>query len=86
MTKPVVKPVSLDLMTKLLIQGHALLNQKLMTLAELLTNLIVLEGQISGTHIPILKDGKEVNLDFHIVSEEGVVKHIEMIEKQEENK
>ncbi len=57
-----------------------------MTLAELLTNLIVLEGQISGTHIPIFKDGKEVNLDFHIVSEEGVVKHIKMIEKQEEKK
>ena len=57
-----------------------------MTLAELLSNLIVLEGQISGTHIPILKNGKEVDLDFHIVSEEGVVKHIEMIEKQEEKK
>ena len=57
-----------------------------MTLAELLCNLIVLEGQISGTYIPILKGGKEVNLDFHIVSEDGVVKHIEMIEKQEEKK
>jgi len=52
-----------------------------MTLADLLCDLIILEGRISGTHIPILKDGKEVNLDFHIVSEEGVVKHIEMIEK-----
>lgn len=52
-----------------------------MTLADLLSNLIVLEGGISGTHIPILKDGKEVNLDFHIVFEEGVVKYIELIEK-----
>ena len=52
-----------------------------MTLADLLCDLIVLEGGISGTHIPILKDGNEVNLVFHIVSEDGVVKHIEMIEK-----
>lgn len=52
-----------------------------MTLADLLSDLIVLEGGISGTHIPILKDGKEVNLDFHIVSEDGIVKHIEMTEK-----
>lgn len=52
-----------------------------MTLADLLSDLIVLEGGISGTHIPILKDGKQVNLDFHIVSEEEVVKHIEIIEK-----
>lgn len=52
-----------------------------MTLADLLSNLIVIEGGISGTHVPILKDGKEVNLDFHIVSENEVVKHIEMIEK-----
>jgi len=52
-----------------------------MTLADLLSDLIVLEGGISGTHIPILKDGKEVNLDFHIVSEGGIVKHIEMTEK-----
>lgn len=52
-----------------------------MTLADLLSDLIVLEGSISGTNIPILKDGKEVDLDFHIVSEDGVVKHIEMTEK-----
>lgn len=52
-----------------------------MTLADLLSSLIVLEGQISGTHIPILKDGKEVNLDFEIASEDGVVKYIEMFEK-----
>lgn len=52
-----------------------------MTLADLLSDLIVLEGSISGTNIPILEDGKEVNLDFHIVSEGGVVKHIEMTEK-----
>lgn len=37
--------------------------------------------QLSSTDVPILKDGKEVNLDFHIVSEEGVVKHIEMDER-----
>jgi hypothetical protein len=53
-----------------------------MTLADLLSNLIVLEGQISGTRIPILKDGKEVNMDFRIVSEDGVVKHIEMFENE----
>ena len=52
-----------------------------MTLADLLCDLIVLEGGISGTHIHILKDGKDVNLDFRIASENGVVKHIEMIEK-----
>lgn len=52
-----------------------------MILADLLSDLIVIEGQISGTNIPILKDGKEVNLDFQIVSEDGVVKHIEMTEK-----
>ena len=53
-----------------------------MTLAELLSDLIVLEGGMSGTRIPILKDGKEVNLDFHIVSDDGVVKYIEMFENE----
>ena len=37
--------------------------------------------QLPSIDVPIIKDGKEVNLDFHIVSEKGVVKHIEMIEK-----
>lgn len=39
------------------------------------------EYSLTGVNIPILKDGNEVNLDFHIVSEDGIVKHIEMIEK-----
>ena len=52
-----------------------------MTLYDLYHTIQDIGIQLSSTDIPILKDGKEVNLDFHIVSEEGVVKHIEMIEK-----
>ena len=52
-----------------------------MTFYELIKKVRHIEYAISGMGVPILKDGKEVNLDFHIVSEDGVVKHIEMIEK-----
>lgn len=52
-----------------------------MTFYELIKKVRHIEYAIDGVSIPILKDSKEVNLDFHIVSEEGVVKHIEMIEK-----
>ena len=52
-----------------------------MTLYDLINKTRMVNAAITTTHVPILKDGKEVNLDFHIVSEKGVVKHIEMIEK-----
>ena len=52
-----------------------------MTLYDLYHTIQDIGIQLSSVEIPILKDGKEVNLDFHVVSEEGVVKHIEMIEK-----
>ena len=52
-----------------------------MTLYDLYHTIQDIGIQLSSTDVPILKDGKEVNLDFHIVSEEGVVKHIELIEK-----
>ena len=52
-----------------------------MTLYDLYHTIQDIGIQLSSVDIPILKDGKEVNLDFHIVSDEGVVKHIEMIEK-----
>ena len=52
-----------------------------MTLYDLYHTIQDIGIQLSSTDIPILKDGKDVNLDFHIVSEEGVVKHIELIEK-----
>lgn len=52
-----------------------------MTLYDLYHTIQDIGIQLSSTDVPILKDGKEVNLDFHIVSEEGVVKHIEMIER-----
>lgn len=50
-----------------------------MTLYDLYRTIQDISIQLLSVDIPILKDGKEVNLDFHIVSEEGVVKHIEMI-------
>lgn len=52
-----------------------------MTLYDLYHTILNICIQLSLTNVPILKDDKEVNLDFHIISEEGVVKHIEMIEK-----
>lgn len=52
-----------------------------MTFYELIKKVRHIEYAIGGMGVPILKDGKDVNLDFHIVSEEGVVKHIELIEK-----
>lgn len=52
-----------------------------MTLYDLYYAMRDVVFQLPTVNIPILKDGKEVNLDFHIVSEEGVVKHIEMIGK-----
>ena len=52
-----------------------------MTLYDLIYKTRLIGSSISDTHVHVLKDGKEVNLDFHIVSEDGVVKHIEMIEK-----
>ena len=52
-----------------------------MTLYDLYHTIQDIGIQLSSTDIPILKAGKDVNLDFHIVSEEGVVKHIELIEK-----
>lgn len=52
-----------------------------MTLYDLYHTIQDIGIQLPSAEIPILKDGKEVNLDFHIVSEEGVVKHVEMIEK-----
>ena len=52
-----------------------------MTLYDLYHTIQDIGIQLSSVDIPILKDGKEVNLDFHIVSDEGVVKHIEMIEE-----
>lgn len=52
-----------------------------MTLYDLYHTILDIGIQLSSTDVQILKDSKEVNLDFHIVSEEGVVKHIEMIEK-----
>ena len=51
-----------------------------MTLYDLRMKIRRLEYALGGMSIPILKDGKEVNLDFHIVSDDGVVKHIEMTE------
>ena len=53
-----------------------------MTFYELIKKVQHIEYAIGGMGVPILKDGNEVNLDFHIVSEEGVVKHIEMIEDE----
>jgi len=52
-----------------------------MTLYDLYHTIQDIGIQLNSVEIPILKDGKEVNLNFHIVSEDGVVKHIEMIEK-----
>ena len=52
-----------------------------MTLYDLYHTIQVIGIQLPSSDVPILKDGKEVNLDFRIVSEEGVVKHIELIEK-----
>lgn len=52
-----------------------------MTLYDLYHTIQDINLQLPSSDFPILKDGKEVNLDFHIVSEGGVVKHIEMIEK-----
>jgi len=52
-----------------------------MTLYDLYHTIQDIGIQLSSADVPILKDNKEVNLDFHIVSEEGVVKHIEMTEK-----
>jgi len=52
-----------------------------MTLYDLYHRIQDIGVQIPTIEIPILKDGKDVNLDFKIVSENGVVKHIEMIEK-----
>ena len=52
-----------------------------MTLSELVTKVRLIEYSLTSVNVPILKDGKDVNLDFRVVSEDGVVKHIEMIEK-----
>lgn len=52
-----------------------------MTLYDLYHTFQDIGIQLPSTDVPILKDGKEVNLDFQIVSEEGVVKHIEMREQ-----
>lgn len=52
-----------------------------MTLYDLYHRIQDIGVQIPTIEIPILKDGKDVKLDFKIVSENGFVKHIEMIEK-----
>lgn len=52
-----------------------------MTLHDLCRTIQFIAIQLPSIDVQILKDGKEVNLDFHIVSEDGVVKHIEMTEK-----
>ena len=52
-----------------------------MTLYDLYHTIKDIGIQLPSIEIPILKNGKEANLDFKVVSEDGVVKHIEMIEK-----
>lgn len=52
-----------------------------MTLYDLYHTIQDIGIQLHSIDVPILKDSKEVNLDFHIVSEDGVVKHVEMTEK-----
>ena len=52
-----------------------------MTLYDLYHTIQDIGIQLPSIEIPIFKDGKEVNLDFHVVSEDGVVKHIKLIEK-----
>ena len=52
-----------------------------MTLYDLYHTIQDLGIQLPSMEIPILKDGKGINLDFKIVSKDGVVKYIEMIEK-----
>lgn len=52
-----------------------------MTLYDLYHRIQDIGVQIPTIEIPILKDGKDINLDFKIVSENGFVKYIEMIEK-----
>lgn len=52
-----------------------------MTLYDLYHTIQDIGIQLNSIQIPILKDGKDVNLDFKIVTEDGFVKHIEMIEK-----
>ena len=52
-----------------------------MTLYDLYHTIQDLGIQLLSMEIPILKDGKGINLDFKIVSNDGVVKYIEMIEK-----
>lgn len=52
-----------------------------MTLYDLYHRIQDIGIQLNTIEIPILKDGKDVNLDFKIITEDGVVEHIEMIEK-----
>lgn len=51
-----------------------------MTLYDLYHTIQDIGIQIPSAEIPILKDGKDIKLDFKIVSESGFAKYIEMIE------
>ena len=52
-----------------------------MTLYDLYHRIQDIGIQLHSIQIPILKDGKDIKLDFKIVTKDGVVEHIEMIEK-----
>jgi len=51
-----------------------------MTLYDLYHRIQDIGIQLNTIEIPILKDGKDVKLDFKIVLENGFAKYIEMIE------
>lgn len=52
-----------------------------MTLYDLYHRIQDIGIQVPSIQIPILKDGKDIKLDFKIISENGFAKHIEMIVK-----
>ena len=53
-----------------------------MTLYDLYHTIQDVGIQLPTAEIPVMKNGKDVNLDFHIVTDkDGLVSHIEMEEK-----